>query len=103
MKKPLEKAIDVIVKVAHPDKIILFGSRGRGDNVEQSDYDLLVLKEGVKNSRALAQKIYLNFRNIGAPVDVIVADSNKFDQLKKNPYYVYNEAVRHGRVVYEGS
>jgi predicted nucleotidyltransferase len=30
MDKPLEKAIDIIVKVADPDKIILFGSRARG-------------------------------------------------------------------------
>ena len=45
MDKPLEKAIDIIVKVADPDRIILFGSQARVNNSKDSDYDLLVLKK----------------------------------------------------------
>ena len=47
MKDPLEKAIKTIVRVAEPDKIILFGSHARGDDKPGSDYDLLVLKRGL--------------------------------------------------------
>ena len=42
MDNALQKAVDIIVKVADPDKIILFGSRSRGDNREDSDYDLCI-------------------------------------------------------------
>jgi len=38
MDNPLEKAIDIIVKVADPDKIILFGSHARGGSRKDSDY-----------------------------------------------------------------
>ena len=38
----------IIVQVAEPDKIILFGSHAREDDSLESDYDLLVLKRGVK-------------------------------------------------------
>ncbi|MEA3416346.1 MAG: nucleotidyltransferase domain-containing protein, partial [Thermodesulfobacteriota bacterium] len=62
MDDSLEKAIKTIVKVAEPDKIILFGSHARGDDKPGSDYDLLVLKRGVKKQRLLTQKIYLSFR-----------------------------------------
>ena len=102
MSNPLNRAIEAIVQVADPDKIILFGSRARGMHKEgESDYDLLILKRGVKRKRQLAQRIYLNFRNIGAPVDVIVADLNEYEELKKNPYMIYSEADKDGRIVYE--
>ncbi len=103
MTDPLKKAIKVIVRVAEPDKIILFGSHVKGNSKPESDYDLLVLKKGVKKQRALVQKIYLNFKDIGAPIDVIVADLEKFEELKNDPYLIYFEAANNGRMVYEKS
>jgi predicted nucleotidyltransferase len=99
----LKKAIRIIVRVAEPDRIILFGSHGRGDAGSTSDFDLLVLKRGVQKERELAQKIYLNFHDIGAPVDVIVADLDRYEQLKADPYLIYSEASNSGRLVYEKS
>jgi predicted nucleotidyltransferase len=101
MTQALRKAIRVIVQVAKPQKIILFGSRVQRNNPSQSDYDLLVLKRDLKKTRALAQKIYLNFKNIGAPIDVIVADLKTYEELKEDPYLIYREAAQHGRVIYE--
>ena len=103
MNDSLEKAIETIVKVAEPDKIILFGSHAREDHSLESDYDLLVLKRGVKKERELTQKIYLNFKNIGSPIDVIVADLDRYEQLKSDPYLIYSEAEKNGRMVYEKS
>jgi len=81
----------------------LFGSQAKGDDQPESDYDLLVLKRGVKKQRSLTQKIYLNFKNIGAPTDVIVADLDKYEQLKSDPYLIYSETYQNGRMVYEKS
>ncbi|HHF52315.1 MAG TPA: nucleotidyltransferase domain-containing protein [Candidatus Aminicenantes bacterium] len=101
MSSSLEKAIEVIDRVAKPDKIILFGSRARGDHKAASDYDLLVLKRGVEQRRKLVQNIYLSFKNIGAPVDVIVTDLHEYERSKDDPYLIYSKAARNGRVVYE--
>ena len=103
MNDSLEKAIKIIVQVAEPEKIILFGSHAKGDDRSKSDYDLLVLKRGLKKQRSLTQKIYLSFKNIGTPIDVIVADLDKYEQLKTDPYLIYSEAARNGRMVYEKS
>ena len=103
MTDSLKKAIEIIVQVANPDKIILFGSHARGDNKPESDYDLLVLKRGLTKQRALTQEIYLSFKDVGASVDVIVADLEKYDQLKTDPYMIYHEAAKNGRMVYEQS
>ena len=103
MTDPLKKAIGIIVQVAEPDRIILFGSHARGDIRRGSDYDLLVLKRGVEKRRQLVQQIYMNFRDVGAPIDVIVADLDTYEQLKTDPYLIYSEAARNGRTVYEKS
>ena len=98
---PLSKIIKTIVQVAEPERIILFGSHAKGNNKAESDYDLLILKRDIKSARALTQQIYLNMKNIGAPVDIIVIDAEKFEQLKTDPYLIYSEAAKNGMVVYE--
>jgi len=101
MDEALQKAVDIIVKVADPDKVILFGSRAREDYSDDSDYDLLVLKRDVKKQRKLAQEIYLNFEYIGASVDVIVADLAKYEELKNDPYLIYMDADKEGKIIYD--
>ncbi len=54
----LNKAIDIIIKVADPDQIILFGSRARGNHHPESDYDLFVINNDVDHCRKLTRKIY---------------------------------------------
>jgi predicted nucleotidyltransferase len=41
----IDKIIPIIVSLASPDQIILFGSYARGDNAEKSDIDLLIIKK----------------------------------------------------------
>jgi predicted nucleotidyltransferase len=101
MKEALEKAVSTIIEVADPDKIILFGSRSKGDSGSESDYDFLVLKKGVKKPRELSRKIYRSFSRIGAPVDIIVSDTDQYERLKDDPHLIYTEADKHGRVLYE--
>ena len=47
-EKILQKIINSVVEIAHPDKIILFGSRATGKAKKDSDYDILVLKKNIK-------------------------------------------------------
>ena len=101
MDKVLQKAVETIVRVADPDRIILFGSRMREEHTSDSDYDLLVIKKGVSKPRELSGRIYQSFRGLGAPVDVIVADADTFEERKSNEYMVYHDAAINGRIVYE--
>ena len=39
----IDKIIPIIISIASPDQIILFGSYARGDNTEKSDLDLLII------------------------------------------------------------
>jgi predicted nucleotidyltransferase len=55
----LKEIVDCVVDIADPDTIILFGSRSIGKQRKGSDYDILVLKRGIKDKRKLAKKIYV--------------------------------------------
>ncbi|MBF0465718.1 MAG: nucleotidyltransferase domain-containing protein [Nitrospirae bacterium] len=103
MDEQLEKTIQVIIRVANPDKIILFGSRAREVFTDESDYDIFVLKKEITNKRELTQTLYRSLYGIGAGVDLIVESPAKFDELKDNPYMVYKEIATTGKVVYERS
>ncbi|MBF0457987.1 MAG: nucleotidyltransferase domain-containing protein [Nitrospirae bacterium] len=98
---PLENAVRTIVRVVRPEKIILFGSYAAGTRSSESDYDILVLKKNLRDQRKLVQKIYLNFKNIGSPIDVLAVDIDKFETLKDDPYLIYYEADKKGKVIYE--
>ena len=43
----LAEIVQKVVEAAVPDKIILFGSRAKGEEAKDSDYDIFVLKSGV--------------------------------------------------------
>jgi len=99
----LAQAVKIIVAVADPDKIILFGSRSRGDANRESDFDVCVLKKGVVHKRKLAQLIYRSLYGIGAPVDIIVETPEKLEALKSNPYMIYKSIAEQGSVLYDKS
>jgi len=103
MTTPLKNAIKTIIRVANPDKIILFGSYAIDRQRAGSDYDLLVLKKNLKNQRRLVQNIYLHFKNIGAPIDVLAVDLERFEVLKNDQYLIYFDADKNGKVIYEKS
>jgi predicted nucleotidyltransferase len=99
-KTRLKELIQKVVDVAVPDKIILFGSRAKGEQTEESDYDICVIKRGIFHKKSVAQRIYLKL-DVDVSFDVIVETPERFNELKDNPFLIYNEIAKHGRVVYE--
>jgi len=93
--------VEVITRTADPDRIILFGSRARRDNKKQSDYDICVIKRGVVRRRDLAMQLYRDLYGVGAAVDIIVETPETFEELKENPFLIYHDIARQGKVIYE--
>jgi len=96
----LPTIIDCIVRAVSPDKIILFGSRIRGEKGPDVDYDILVVKRGLTSRRAITHQIYMSLADIPAAVDILVATPEKIEQERHKQGFVLAEAVK-GRVVYE--
>ena len=96
----LDEIVRRVVEVAHPDRIILFGSAARGQLGPDSDIDLLVVKSGVPHRRRLAQEIHLNFFGIPAPVDVIVVTPEDIEAFRDQVGSIIGPALREGKQIY---
>ena len=97
----LLEVIHRIVEVAHPDKIILFGSAARGQMGPHSDFDLLVVKSNISHRGHLTEAIYDNLFGVGQAVDVVVVTPEDIDRYRDVHCLVINPALREGRTVYE--
>ncbi len=103
----LRRIVEVIVKEIDPDRIVLFGSRARGDYNEGSDYDILVLKEGIRpeERRPLQRKIrralWKEDIYSSAAVDVIVQNTRRYEDLKERWDLIYYDADKEGVILYE--
>ena len=100
MDEMLNTLVGRIVQSINPDKIILFGSRSRGQEGPHSDYDFLVLKRDINNRRALSQQLYRTLVDVPAAVDILVETPENVEKYRNTCGFVYAEAAK-GRVVYE--
>lgn len=101
MKEYFDKAVKIIIDTFNPDKIILFGSQARGDNNIDSDYDILVIKEHIKNKIRETQDIYKVLLNTNLSIDIILSTPEDFDKNKNNKYLIYKDIERYGKLIYE--
>ncbi|MGB9674860.1 MAG: nucleotidyltransferase domain-containing protein [Nanopusillaceae archaeon] len=75
------------------DKIILFGSRARGDYLKESDYDFIIVSKDFKNI-PITKRIELAL--IDENVDVICLTPEEFEKEKNFLGSVVSYAVKEG-------
>ena len=103
-KKRLDRIIDEmvarIVDRFDPERIILFGSAGRGRVGPDSDVDLLVVMpvEGSKREKAVEIGVAVN--DIPLPKDIFVTTPEDFERRKDVVGTIERPAGREGRLVY---
>jgi predicted nucleotidyltransferase len=90
-----------IVHTARPEKVILFGSRARGDARPDSDLDLVVIKESDEPRHRRAVPLYLALVGLNVPVDVMVYTPEEVQDWSAVPQAFITTVVREGKVVYE--
>ena len=98
----VEQVRDIIVSEINPDKIILFGSRARGDYNEDSDYDILILKSRFTNRRKTLKDLRINLykKGICVAMDILLLDTAKYEQLSDVNGLVYTNIKQEGKVIY---
>ncbi len=99
ISKTLRKDIkESIGKIAYK-KIILFGSRARGDYDKKSDFDLLIILSKNKSAR---EKIHLStmlrkrFASKIIDADIVVKDGRDIEYLRNKPGSVVRNALEEG-------
>ena len=99
----VKRLTELLVKAAKPNRIIMFGSQARGEAGEDSDFDVMVVEDGV--SDRVGEMVRLNrlLRSLDIPVDLLVVSAEKFNYWCDTPGNVYFEAATEGEVLYEAA
>ena len=90
-----------VLSVAHPDRIILFGSAATGKMTRDSDIDLLVVEAQANDRRKESVRIGDALRGLGFPFDVLVISKDWFEASKNVIGGIAYPASKYGRVIYE--
>ena len=99
----LEAIVEAIVAAVHPDGVILFGSRARGDARADSDVDLAIVAPDGSARRRLAMRAYESLaavfgRSVG--VDIVVLTPSIIAAERDLAGSVVRAVIREGVVLY---
>ena len=98
-ERTLQEAVERIVAVAQPSRVILFGSYGRGDAEAGSDVDLMVIKPQVTDRYMEMLRLHEAVGSIGAGVDVLVYSEAEYERRSQVPGTVPYWARKEGRAI----
>lgn len=99
----IKQIIGEILKVASPERVILFGSAAKGAMSHDSDLDLIVIEKSVDNPRERMISIRRALGGLGVPIDVIVIASERFEETKDVIGGIAYPANKYGKVIYEAA
>jgi predicted nucleotidyltransferase len=102
-KQIVANMTEVLIKAAHPESIILFGSQARGDAARDSDFDILVVEENPADRFAEMVRLNRLIRSFDIAVDLLVVSNEKFQYWRDTPGNVYYEAATEGHVLYQAA
>ena len=88
-----------IVSRFHPKRVVLFGSQARGNAKSDSDVDLLLVFDRVRDRRERAIEVMRTLSDMPFSKDVIVAGTRDLDHPLRGG--VLADALKTGVVVYE--
>ncbi len=97
----MDEIVRRVVEVIHPEKVILFGSRARGEARPKSDIDLLVIAKSTQPRYRRAASLYGALSDILVPMDILVYSPEEVDEWKEVRQAFVTTAIREGKVIYE--
>ena len=105
MQSILDEAKFLAKQIAHyynPDKIILFGSVACGKSKDDSDIDLLIIKDSIKKRPFRVKEIFQVLRGINRnyPLDPMVYTPDEVQKRLSLGDYFIKRIFKEGKVLY---
>jgi HEPN domain-containing protein/predicted nucleotidyltransferase len=91
---------ETIANRLRPSRVILFGSRARGDAHADSDFDLLVEMETALSRTARVAAVYAAFDERPPNLDVLVLTPSEYEQQRDDVGTTAYAIHREGRILY---
>jgi len=99
--KLLQEIVRRIQAAAEPQRIILFGSRARGEGQAGSDLDLLIVVDTALPRHKRPLPFYRALAGLGVAKDIVVYTPAEVEDWKTASCSLVATALREGRVLYE--
>jgi len=99
-----EKISQIVEKIAigyDPDKIILFGSYATGNQNDDSDLDLFVIKDSDLSRPQRTVQVRKMLYGSMIPIDLIVYTPKEIEESKDNRFSFVYEVLNSGKTLYE--
>lgn len=97
----VEKLTQRIVERFNPQRLILFGSRARGDAGEDSDFDLLIVSPSEHPRWQRTVPVYRALSGLGIPKEIVWWTPDEIEAWRGVEAHFINTALREGRLLYE--
>ena len=97
----MEEMVSRIVAHVHPERVILFGSRARGDDRGDSDFDLLIVAPSDEPRWQRTVPLYGLLAGSGVAKDLIWWTPEEISEWREVKSHFINSVLREGKVVYE--
>ncbi len=90
-----------LVEAYKPERIYLFGSKARGDDGPDSDYDLMVIvPDDAPPERRRSRLAYEVLRGTGTAADVLVCTHSYFEPRRSLKASLPGTVLREGRLLH---
>lgn len=99
--RQIREIVNRIALNYNPEKIILFGSYANGLANEDSDIDLLVVKDTTEPKFKRSIEIQRLLIGTKLPVDILVYTNDEFEKEKLNRYSFIFSAIQGSKLMYE--
>ena len=100
-EKKITEITNIIAKNYAPDKIILFGSYAIGNFNENSDIDLLIIKDTDIPRYKRGQTVRKFLYGAMVPIDIVVYTNSEIETDKNTKYTFIYEVLKTGKVIYD--
>ncbi len=99
----LAEAVRRIDAHCHPRKVLLFGSRARGEARSDSDFDLAVVVGHVQDKWKLESALYGVVGGLHAPFDILVFDEAYWQKWSVFPLAFEHTIAEEGKVLLDAA
>ncbi len=99
----IAKMAERIREAVHPDRIILFGSRARGEGGPESDVDLLVVAPSGEPRWRRTVPLYRLLAGMGVAKDIVWWTPEEIAEWRGVRAHFINRVLSEGQVLYEKS
>jgi predicted nucleotidyltransferase len=97
----LAEIVRRLVAAHHPARLYLFGSKARGDDGPDSDYDILMVVDAdAEPAYRRAQRAYATLAGVSTAVDIVVWTRDAFDERLHLKASLPATVVREGKLLY---